>query len=88
MTRSRLLKAAGFVAIDVQTVTQEIEFPSVLDYVRFQLLATPMSVLLKDHTEADRQGAISSIATETARHSTGGKFSFPREAYVATAQKG
>jgi ubiquinone/menaquinone biosynthesis C-methylase UbiE len=86
-----LLADAGFVAIDVQTVVQQIAFPSVLDYVRFQLLATPMSVLLKDRAEADRQAAISSIALETAHFSIDsmlydGKFSFPQEAYVATAR--
>ena len=41
-----LLEDAGFSAIDVQTVIQTIAFPSVLDYVRFQLLATPMTILL------------------------------------------
>ncbi len=32
---------AGFAEVEVQTVVQKIVFPSVLDYVRFQLLATP-----------------------------------------------
>jgi ubiquinone/menaquinone biosynthesis C-methylase UbiE len=90
---SRLLVEAGFVAIEVQTVVQQIAFPSVLDYVRFQLLATPMAVLLKGRSEADRQAAISSIASETARSSSASmlhdsKFSFPQEAYVATARNG
>jgi hypothetical protein len=85
------LAEAGFVAIDVCTVVQQIAFPSVLDYVRFQLLATPMSVLLKDRAEADRQAAISLIASETADLSAAtmlheGKFSFPQEGYVATAR--
>jgi hypothetical protein len=33
-----LLTDAGFAKVEVQTVEQEIAFPSVLDYVRFQLL--------------------------------------------------
>jgi hypothetical protein len=41
-----VMKDAGFGAVDVQTVTQTIAFPSVVDYVRFQLLATPMTALL------------------------------------------
>jgi ubiquinone/menaquinone biosynthesis C-methylase UbiE len=87
-----LLSDAGFAAIDLQTVVQQITFPSVLDYVRFQLLATPMAVLLKDRSETDRPAVISSIATETACLSNAlilhnGKFSFPQEAYVATARK-
>jgi len=87
-----LLKKTGFAAIDVQTVVQQIEFPSVLDYVRFQLTATPMALLLSERVESGRQVAISQIATETARLSTAamlqdGKFSFSQEAYVATARK-
>ena len=59
----KLLRDAGFGTIDVQTVVQTIAFPSVLDYVRFQLLATPMTVLLKDKIEPDRQAIISSVAS-------------------------
>jgi hypothetical protein len=75
----------------VLTVEQTIVFPSVLDYVRFQLLATPMTVLLNDKTEPERQAVISSVASKTAILSTpamldGGKFTFPQEAYVAIAQ--
>jgi len=83
---------AGFAAIDVQTVVQQIAFPSVLDYVRFQLLATPMTVLLDHHAEADREAAIARVARETALFAgasmlLGGRFSFPQEGYVATARK-
>jgi hypothetical protein len=84
------LRKAGFANIEMQTVTQQIAFPSVLDYVRFQLTATPMALLLNERGENDRQAAISQIATGTARFSTAamlrnGMFSFPQEAYVATA---
>jgi hypothetical protein len=77
----------------VQTVEQSIVFPSVLDYVGFQLRATPMTALLKDKTEAERQTTISAIAAATMRLSPpamldGGKFTFPQEAYVATARPG
>ena len=85
-----LLTDAGFAKVEVQTVEQEIAFPSVLDYVRFQLLATPMSVLLSDRAETDRQAVIKTIASETANFSDstmleGGGFSFRQEAYVGTA---
>ena len=84
----KLLDDAGFGTVDVQTVVQTIAFPSVRDYVRFQLLATPMTILLKDKTEPERQAIISSVASRTATLSTptmleGGKFTFPQEAYVA-----
>ena len=41
----RVLRDAGFDDIAALTVEQTIEFPSVLDYVRFQLLATPMAAM-------------------------------------------
>ena len=86
-----LLRDSGFNPVDVQTVEQTIVFPSVLDYVRFQLLATPMTVLLKDRTKPEREAIISSIASKTVALSKsamleGGKFTFPQESYVAIAQ--
>jgi ubiquinone/menaquinone biosynthesis C-methylase UbiE len=86
-----LLTNAGFRTIDVQTVVQPIAFPSVLDYVRFQLLATPMASLLIGEEESERQAIISAVAAKTASFSTSalledGAFSFPEEAYVATAR--
>jgi Methylase involved in ubiquinone/menaquinone biosynthesis len=85
------LMDAGFAEVEVQTVVLEIAFPSVLDYVRFQLLATPMSTLLSDFSETDRQAAIKMIASETASFSNpemleGGGFSFGQEAYIGTAR--
>src|SRR5262249_21244223 len=81
----------GFAEVEVQTVVLEIAFPSVLDYVRVQLLATPMSALLSDLSEADRQATIKTIASETASFSDpkmleDGGFSFGQEAYVGTAR--
>jgi ubiquinone/menaquinone biosynthesis C-methylase UbiE len=87
-----LLRDSGFNAVDVQAVEQTIVFPSVVDYVRFQLLATPMAVLLKDRSELEREAIISSIASKTMVLSkpamlVGGRFTFPQEAYAAIAQK-
>jgi ubiquinone/menaquinone biosynthesis C-methylase UbiE len=84
-----LLIEARFANVEVRTVVQQIAFPSVLDYVRFQLLATPMAALLSQRDEADRQAAIETIASETAGFSDpamleGGGFSFRQEAYVGT----
>lgn len=85
-----LLQGAGFAAVDVQTVVQTISFPSVRDYVRFQLVATPMTVLLANKTEPERQAIISSVASRVTTLCTpamldGGSFTFVQEAYVATA---
>lgn len=84
-----LLTEAGFAKVEVQTVVQQIAFPSVLDYVRFQLLATPMAALLSNRDEIDRQSTIKTIAQETENFSDramleGGGFSFRQEAYVGT----
>jgi SAM-dependent methyltransferase len=86
-----LLRDSGFDAVEVHTVEQTIAFPSVLDFVRFQLVATPMTVLLKDQAEPERQAMISQIASKTMALSTvamleGGRFTFPQQAYVAIAQ--
>jgi hypothetical protein len=69
---------------------QTIVFPSVLDYVTFQLLATPMALLLENKIEPEREAIISAVTSKAAALSTtamleGGKFTFPQEAYVATA---
>jgi ubiquinone/menaquinone biosynthesis C-methylase UbiE len=87
-----LLQGAGFAAVDVQTVVQTIAFPSVLDYVRFQLLATPMTILLANRIETERQAIIASVASRTTTLCTpamleGGGFTFVQEAYVAIALK-
>lgn len=87
-----LLRDADFASIDVQTVTQALTFPSVLDYVRFQLVASPQTVLLRDRPEAERQAIIAAVASETALLSTpamqhGGNFTFPQEAFVAVARR-
>jgi ubiquinone/menaquinone biosynthesis C-methylase UbiE len=89
----RLVHDAGFRSVEVATAEQMIEFPSVLDYVRFQLLATPMTVLLGGKNEPERQAIIASVASKTASFSTpamlsGGKFAFAQEAYVAVARGG
>jgi ubiquinone/menaquinone biosynthesis C-methylase UbiE len=85
-----LMVDAGFAGVAVQTVVQNISFPSVLDYVRFQFMATPMAGLLSDRGEADRLATIKSVALEIDGLSDpamleGGRFSFPQEAYVGTA---
>jgi ubiquinone/menaquinone biosynthesis C-methylase UbiE len=86
-----LLIDAGFANVEVETVVKQIVFPSVLDYARFQLLATPMAALLSNRDEADREAAIKTIALETASSSDPAmleddRFSFRQEAYVGTGR--
>jgi ubiquinone/menaquinone biosynthesis C-methylase UbiE len=88
-----LISAAGFTQVEVTTVSKLIRFPSVLDYVRFQLIATPMAGLLRERNEAERKAIIENVA-ETTRSLIGqemlhdGRFSFPQEAHVAIAHRG
>jgi SAM-dependent methyltransferase len=86
-----LMAGAGFGEIVLNTVTKWISFPSVFDYVRFQLVATPMSGLLGDRNAQERDDAIRAIASDTQSYLDpemlqGGRLSFPQEAHVAVAQ--
>jgi ubiquinone/menaquinone biosynthesis C-methylase UbiE len=88
---ARLVRAAGFDRVRVETVSQRITFPSVLDYVRFQLIATPMASLLDDRDNAARETAIGDIASETKALLdpallANGQLSFPQEAHVVVAR--
>lgn len=87
-----LLAHEGFSQIEVNTVTQYISFPSVLDYVRFQLTATPMAGLLSDRNQMERESTIKDVASiaqsllapELLRD---GRLSSPQEGHVATARR-
>lgn len=59
-----LLRDAAFENVRVDIVVQRIAFPSVLDYVRFQLLATPMAALLGDRPESERKALIDEVASQ------------------------
>lgn len=86
-----LMAKEGFQQISVHTVTKRITFPSVLDYVRFQLVATPMASLFDERNATERESAITSIASDTASFLDpemlhDGRLSFPQEAHVALAR--
>jgi ubiquinone/menaquinone biosynthesis C-methylase UbiE len=83
-------KQAGFSAVDIVAVTKQITFPSMLDYVRFQLTATPMAGLLKDKAAPERERLITSISDDAASRLdrsmlADSKLTFPQEAFVAIA---
>lgn len=83
---------AGFDAVNVVTVTKQITFPSMLDYVRFQLTATPMAALLKEKDAAEGDRVIRSISADAASRldpsMMDGRLTFPQESFVMTASKG
>jgi SAM-dependent methyltransferase len=87
-----LLTAAGFECIELSTVAKHIAFPSVLDYVRFQLTATPMAGLLADREASERETIIADLADVTRsllnpQMLCDGQLTFPQEAHVAVAQR-
>ena len=87
-----LMTVGGFNSVNVSTVTQRITFPSVFDYVRFQLIATPMAGLLGNRSDIERETAIKDNASDTesfldADMLMDGRLSFPQEAFVATASQ-
>ena len=61
-----------------------------LDYVRFQLMATPMATLIKDKDDAQRDQVIAAIASDAAScldpaMLQNGRLTFPQESHVAIA---
>lgn len=87
-----LLADEGFVQIEVNTVTQHISFPSVLDYVRFQLTATPIASLLSHRNQMERESTIKEVASITQsllgpEMLRDGRLSSPQEGHVATARR-
>ena len=87
-----MLTKEGFEPVAVEVVTQRIDFPSVLEYVRFQLTATPMAGLVGNRRDSERAEVIEAIASHAAslldpELLRGGRFSFPQVALVATAFK-
>jgi hypothetical protein len=90
LPRWRLLLREGFVQVTVTTVTKRITFPSVLDYVRIQLIATPMAGLLDGRNEIEREEMIEAMASDTRSFLDpetleDDRLSFPQVAHVATA---
>lgn len=87
-----LMTREGFEQINLNTVTKRITFPSVLDYVRLQLIATPMAGLLGDRGAVERESIVQDVAADTEslldpEMLRGGRLSFPQEAHVAIAHK-
>jgi ubiquinone/menaquinone biosynthesis C-methylase UbiE len=87
-----LMTGEGFDHVNVTTVTKRIRFPSVLDYVRFQLVATPMAGLLGDRNAVERESLMEAVASDTQslldpEMLRDGRLSFPQEAHVAIAHR-
>lgn len=83
----RLVTGAEFRQVTIDTMTQNIRFPSSKEYVRLQLAATPQAGLVSGiagHRDAVIMGDVSSSLSI---YSTGGELMFPQEAHVLLARK-
>ena len=87
---SGIMIEAGFVDVVVETVVKIIRLPSVIEYVRFQLTATPMASLVSSRSEVERERVVGAVADHAQsllepEMLRDGRLSFSQEAYVATA---
>ena len=86
-----LMTDAGFDQVKIIAVTKHITFPSVRDYVRFQLCATPMADFMANLSDDGRDSQICHVDSDTLSLldpkmlSDGGRLISPQEAFVATA---
>jgi ubiquinone/menaquinone biosynthesis C-methylase UbiE len=83
-----LFREAGFATAQIETVAKTSRYPSVSDYVRFQLQATPLATLLERYEEPERDRLatllVDDLRTELAAFDRDGEFAFPQLAHVAT----
>ncbi|OMI00001.1 transposase, partial [Bradyrhizobium brasilense] len=84
------VRQAGFDRVGVETVPKQISFPSALEYVRFQLTATPMAALLNGEDDAGRERMIADVADDLAGRLessmlANGRLTFPQECFVVVA---
>ena len=87
----KLVTAAGFRGVAIETVTQTIRFSSAGEYVRLQLSATPLSARLETLDGRRRREALAAITSDLVSSLQLGsdtvELSYPQEAYVLLARK-
>lgn len=87
-----LLLETGFRDIEINTATKMVHFPSVVDYVRIQLSATPLASLVATLDPAHRQRVVTSmiqdVATDLMPYSGVDGLIFPQSVHVALAAAG
>jgi ubiquinone/menaquinone biosynthesis C-methylase UbiE len=89
----RVLRAlfadAGFAAVRVETVTRNVHFASVGEYVRVQLTATPLTALVAERKLAISERLIALVSADVSdrltRYLHDGGVDFPQEVHVALA---
>lgn len=80
--------SAGFARVTIDAVAKTSRYPSLSDYVRFQLRATPLAAARDpyDQPERDRLAAlvVDELGVRLAAYVREREFAFPQVAHVAT----
>ena len=84
-----LVAEAGFSDVRLHTATKLVRFPSVAEYVRVQLAATPLAGVIGGY-DAERRGRLTRALTEDvgaalAQYVDAGGLTFPQEVHVVLA---
>jgi ubiquinone/menaquinone biosynthesis C-methylase UbiE len=84
-----LLATAGFAGVRVETVTREVRFASVEEWVRIQFAATPLAALLEGREPPERERLVALVGADVGERLTqlvqDGRFAFPQEVHVVLA---
>jgi len=84
-----LFRESGFARVRIETVTRTSHYPSVSEYVRFQLEATPLAAALAGCDEPERDRCIAllveELQTRLAPFASDQGLAFPQVAHVATS---
>jgi ubiquinone/menaquinone biosynthesis C-methylase UbiE len=86
-----LAAAAGFADVRIDTVTHEVHFPSVREYVRIQLAATPLATLMGERPPDQQAKLVDTLVTDVGvalqSHLRDGELVFPQESHILAAHR-
>jgi ubiquinone/menaquinone biosynthesis C-methylase UbiE len=84
-----LAATAGFADVRIDTVTHEVHFPSVREYVRIQLAATPLDTLMRERPREQQGRLVDALVADVApalqSHLRNGELVFPQECHILAA---
>jgi ubiquinone/menaquinone biosynthesis C-methylase UbiE len=87
---SHLFDAVGFAGVRVETVTKNLRFPSVDEWVAIQLTATPLASVLAERDPRERERVVGLVAADVrdalAAFVRRDAFVFPQEVHVVLAE--
>jgi ubiquinone/menaquinone biosynthesis C-methylase UbiE len=86
-----LAAITAFADVRIDTVTQEVHFPSVREYVRIQLAATPLATLMRERPREQQGRLVDTLMTDVGvalqSHLRDGGLVFPQECHILAAHK-